>query len=220
MKKINIILVSIGLALASLNSATAQVKVGTNPTTIATTSNLEVEAANGGKFTVTKDSAKVIIKDGTQGAGRLLTSDADGKASWKTAKEANLAELVLRAYNPNIVQPTGAVYIPNVPIISGDAGNYNASTGVYTVTEPGFYEYNMSLEVVGTLGEIFTIRSSIAIQEGTIRISSATWNPRVISGVRWMEAGEQFVLTLGRISATPFTTDWKVQKVSILIHKR
>ncbi len=220
MKKINIILVSIGLAMASLNSATAQVKVGANPTTIGTNSNLEVEVTNGGKFTVTKDSAKVIIKDGTQGAGRILTSDADGKASWKTAKEANLAELVLRAYNPNIVQPTGAVFIPNVTFVSGDAANYNASTGIYTVTEPGFYEYNMSLEVVGTLGEIFTIRSSIAIQEGTIRISSATWNPRVISGVRWMEAGEQFVLTLGRVSATPFTTDWKVQKVSILIHKR
>jgi len=56
----------------------AQVKVGANPTVIGTNSNLEVEAANGNKTIVNKANGQVTIQDGTQGSGKVLTSDANG----------------------------------------------------------------------------------------------------------------------------------------------
>ena len=60
----------------------AQQKVGTNPTTISTNTNLEVEATNGSKLKVSSDTGKVTIADGTQGTGKFLVSDSNGTGTW------------------------------------------------------------------------------------------------------------------------------------------
>ncbi|REA56506.1 hypothetical protein DSL64_26675 [Dyadobacter luteus] len=68
----------------------AQVKIGTNPTTIEAGSNLEVEAAlEGRKFKVNKNSGRVTIVDGTQGVNKVLTSNATGDANWQLV-DANI----------------------------------------------------------------------------------------------------------------------------------
>ncbi len=64
--------------------AQAQVKIGANAKTIGASSNLEVEAANGKKTIVDKATGQVTIQDGTEGLGKVLTSDATGKSSWVT----------------------------------------------------------------------------------------------------------------------------------------
>lgn len=70
--------------LLGASSAFAQVKIGTNPTTIEPNSNLEVEASTAGRKTkIDKTTGQVSIADGTQGAGKVLTSDATGGASWQ-----------------------------------------------------------------------------------------------------------------------------------------
>ncbi|PQA56092.1 hypothetical protein [Siphonobacter curvatus] len=72
------------VALLTSSSLMAQVKVGTNPTTIETNSNLEVEASTSGrKVKVDKTTGQMTIADGTQGAGKVLGSDANGGASWQ-----------------------------------------------------------------------------------------------------------------------------------------
>lgn len=59
-------------------------KIGTNPTTIESNSNLEVEASTPGrKMKVDKTTGQVSITDGTGEAGKVLTSDATGRANWK-----------------------------------------------------------------------------------------------------------------------------------------
>lgn len=64
--------------------AAAQVKIGSNPTTIEPNSNLEVEASTAGrKMKVDKTTGQVSITDGTQGAGKVLTSDSIGGTSWQ-----------------------------------------------------------------------------------------------------------------------------------------
>src|SRR5688572_9697630 len=71
-------------ALLSSASAFAQVKIGTNPTTIEPNYNLEVEASTPGRKTkIDKTTGQVTITDGTEGAGKVLTSDAAGGASWQ-----------------------------------------------------------------------------------------------------------------------------------------
>ncbi|PWJ51123.1 endosialidase-like protein [Dyadobacter jejuensis] len=80
----------------------AQVKIGSNPTAITPDVNLEIEATDGTKVIVNQADGKVGIGtttvdaalhvvgdvkiiDGNQGTGKILTSDADGLATWTTA---------------------------------------------------------------------------------------------------------------------------------------
>ncbi|WP_215239119.1 hypothetical protein [Dyadobacter helix] len=76
--------------LLTSTSIFAQVKIGTNPTTIEAASNLEVEASTAGrKVKVDKTTGQLTIKDGTEGAGKILKSDAVGGASWQTEGPQN-----------------------------------------------------------------------------------------------------------------------------------
>lgn len=68
----------------------AQVKIGTNPTTINAANNLEVEASGGSKVSVDKTTGKVTIADGSQGDLRILTSDATGVATWRDLKSTGI----------------------------------------------------------------------------------------------------------------------------------
>lgn len=62
--------------------------MGANPGTIGASSNLEVEAAasgtatTGNKFIVNKVTGQVTIQDGTQGTGKVFTSDGNGAGNW------------------------------------------------------------------------------------------------------------------------------------------
>lgn len=54
-------------AMLSMSSAVyAQVKIGANPATIGTSSNLEVESTNGNKTIINKTTGQLTIQDGTQ----------------------------------------------------------------------------------------------------------------------------------------------------------
>jgi hypothetical protein len=76
------VLVGAAILFATPN-VQAQVKIGSNPTTIDPNNNLEVEGVDPSKkFSVGK-SGQVSIADGTQGAGKVFTSDANGGGSWK-----------------------------------------------------------------------------------------------------------------------------------------
>lgn len=82
-------------------SAKAQVKIGNNPTVIESNNNLEVESATtsgnpakNNKFSVDKNG-KVTIKDGTEGAGKLLVSDANGTVSFQSPRSGILVKGVL-----------------------------------------------------------------------------------------------------------------------------
>ena len=70
--------------LLGSSAAFAQVKIGTNPTTIEPGSHLAVEASTPGrKVKVDKTTGQLSITDGTEGAGKVLTSDATGGSSWQ-----------------------------------------------------------------------------------------------------------------------------------------
>ncbi len=103
--KINCLLFTL-TTLTWFTTAKAQVKIGANPASIGGTSNLEVEAANGNKTIIQKDNGNVGIGttspgaklevnngttagavklvDGTQGIGKVLTSDANGVGTWQS----------------------------------------------------------------------------------------------------------------------------------------
>ncbi|WP_229216527.1 hypothetical protein [Dyadobacter sp. 3J3] len=71
----------------SSSAVFAQVKIGSNPTVINPANNLEVESTDPAKkVSVDKTTGKITIADGSQGAERILTSDANGTATWKPIK--------------------------------------------------------------------------------------------------------------------------------------
>jgi hypothetical protein len=81
-----------------------QVKIGSNPTTIEATSNLEVEASTAGrKVKVNKTTGQLTIKDGTEGMDKILTSDANGAAIWKAPEVLGIDKTVFigRQYYPD-----------------------------------------------------------------------------------------------------------------------
>ncbi|HWV28733.1 MAG TPA: hypothetical protein VN038_03725 [Dyadobacter sp.] len=127
------------LALAASSVSNAQVKIGTNPATIEPNSNLEVEASTPGRKTkIDKTTGQVTITDGTEGAGKVLTSDAAGGASWQTLGPSVYVE----ASNPGpqtIVGGSGfnRLVMPNEIVDIGD--NYNPATSQFTVPTTGYY---------------------------------------------------------------------------------
>ncbi|WP_421826514.1 hypothetical protein [Larkinella sp.] len=69
---------------ASTVVAEAQMKIGSNPTVTNPNANLEVEASTPNrKVKVDRVTGQMTIQDGTEGTGKILTSDAVGGASWQ-----------------------------------------------------------------------------------------------------------------------------------------
>lgn len=136
-------------AMALFSTAQAQVKVGANPGTIESTSALEVEATNGNKTTINKTNGQVTIKDGTQGANKVLTSDANGMASWQVVKSqtTNTFVAVTGGVAQQINLGNNVVSFASETLDEGN--NYNPATSTFTVPENGIYYINSYITVSG-----------------------------------------------------------------------
>ncbi len=110
--------------LVGSSTAFAQVKIGTNPTTIEPTSNLEVEASTPGRKTkIDKTTGQVTISDGTEGAGKVLTSDAAGGASWQNPLAGAMVNGTT-GNNVNITNSAANQYYSGGSITFPKAGTY------------------------------------------------------------------------------------------------
>ncbi len=125
--------------LLSTFDVSAQVKIGTNPTTINAANNLEVEASTSGRKTsIDKTTGQVTIADGTQKIGRVFTSDGNGGGSWQ-------AGIVFAGYAPSQSggQDNAASGINIIPDFDPEAAWDNANSE-YTIPEAGYYSIAFS----------------------------------------------------------------------------
>lgn len=155
----------IGAILAASTSVFAQVKIGTNPTTIEAASNLEVEASTAGrKVKVDKTTGQLTIKDGTEGTAKILTSDADGGASWQ-APASNLRLL------GDIVAETFPVAfavekkINVTPTMGTQMANWDAVNRKLVITKAGVYR---TVASVGIQGTSTTVSSCLLVLRGGV----------------------------------------------------
>lgn len=138
----NLVLTVILLSIFNISTLFAQVKIGTNPTTIEATSNLEVEASTANrKVKVDKVTGQLTVKDGTEGAGKILTSDAAGGASWRE-KVPLQVKLIMQG---NQGLPQNAETRISYAIEDFDTGN-NANGSLVTITESGLYDIGVSVQ--------------------------------------------------------------------------
>ncbi|OZI07672.1 hypothetical protein BWI93_13210 [Siphonobacter sp. BAB-5385] len=137
-------------ALLTSSSLFAQVKVGTNPTAIETASNLEVEASTTGrKVKVDKTTGQLTIADGTQGAGKVLTSDANGGASWQAAP-SQTSPVWIYAKQSTTQTISGLTPI-DFNIETADRGsNFDPSTDKITVPSSGIYQISCGTKKINT----------------------------------------------------------------------
>ncbi|WP_342085936.1 hypothetical protein [Dyadobacter sp. OTU695] len=185
------------------SAAFAQVKIGTNPTTIEPNSNLEVEASTPGrKMKVDKTTGQVSITDGTEGAGKVFTSDANGGGSWQTSG-AGCASFDASGSNTTTPVNNPGEFLP-VKLIANNvayapSGAYNGATGEYTVPENGFYifhgaagTYNVA---AGTTGARNTTLQLVSTSKGLL---SYTVSPELNYGVgAWQEVTSANYLMAG-----------------------
>jgi hypothetical protein len=140
MQSVTIRLSALCLLLLASSSIFAQVKIGTNPTTIESSSNLEVEASTSGrKMKVDKVTGQVTIADGTEGAGKVLTSDTTGGTSWQNPLSGSMVSgttgsVVAVTNSSGIVYSGGSITFPK-------AGTYMVTarwiiSGSPTTTSP------------------------------------------------------------------------------------
>jgi len=122
-------------------AAYAQVKIGSNPTTIDPNNNLEVEASTPGRKTsIHKTTGQVTIQDGTEGTGKIFTSDAVGGGSWQsvslTAFAASQGGRENFPQSPN----TGLLGTITFPGETTDPTNsFTPSTGTFVTPATGHY---------------------------------------------------------------------------------
>jgi N-acetylglucosamine-6-phosphate deacetylase len=78
----------------------AQVKIGSNPTVINPANNLEVESTDPTKkISINKTTGKLTIADGSQGDTKILTSDANGVATWQSQSSLAIPVTVFNGGN-------------------------------------------------------------------------------------------------------------------------
>jgi hypothetical protein len=138
------------LAIMALifNSSTliAQVKIGTNPTTINAANNLEVEASTAGrKVSIDKTTGKVTIADGSEGVDKVLTSNATGVATWQQAIP-NIKSIVsvTGLANQYLGAPTTYTTADWVAEVIDKNNDFNLVTNTFTVPVDGAGYYSFS----------------------------------------------------------------------------
>lgn len=143
--------------------ASAQVKIGSNPTTIDANNNLEVESNDPTKKVSINKSGKVTIADGSQGAGYVLTSDANGTATWLPLTSAKIPQTVFNGAITGLATvptfpPAGTEFphdqpdqrLPLVPTVGVD--RWDAGQKRFFAPTDGVYSIQVGLACTSTTG--------------------------------------------------------------------
>lgn len=211
------LLIITALLGADLSAVYAQLKVGSNPTSISATSNLEVEAANGNKTIVNKTTGQMTVQDGTQGAGKVFTSDADGAASWVAPVVPAAANTYPFAAGLSTTrqQFTSSAGPTSFSELKSDGENFDPTnafvptTGRFTAPTAGYYLFSGSAQfdntlvagqpgfmaVAMTLTKNTGLAGSLRLAQYVASPGGSTINSGGLSTIVYMNAGDYVSLT-------------------------
>ncbi|GGC05205.1 hypothetical protein [Dyadobacter sediminis] len=166
--------------LAFSETVFAQLKIGNNITKVDPNASLEVEGVtNGRRFRIDKSTGQITIRDGSQQNGRVLTSDAQGRASWKQVYSSSLAPFSRAVYFGAYtdVLENGVAQTIIYPNISSLIGEWSVDPIGLIVGTPGNYHFTTRLEMVNSSGCTGTSLMSLSvnlIRNGVVIENSGT----------------------------------------------
>ena len=188
------------LVFGAASISNAQVKVGANPASIGTTSNLEVEATNGNKTIVNKTTGQVTIQDGTQAVDKVLTSDASGNASWKSFGESKVPTMVMvgtiTSQTSLGTSTTGGAISSRLPFVpnASYAAGWDATNREYIVPVSGFYRTDLSAAFSTSTASsgyiILSLKSKLNVSEN-VAFYTNNIGARTLSETAYYNAGDR-----------------------------
>ena len=215
-------IIAAAFVFGAVGISNAQVKVGANPATIGTNSNLEVEAANGNKTIVDKATGQVTIQDGTQALNRVLTSDATGASSWKPVTAVLMPEVLL-----SVQRTTGQSVPANVQTtilftnkLFDEGNNFTLPS---TFVAPSDGKYLLTLTVAEGASPVYHSRvlryTVVGSQNYSKDLDVATIHESVnyttsVSTIIALKAGDQVTInTIASSGFNIFSADLQILKV-------
>jgi len=128
------------------------------------------------------------IKDGTQGANKVLTSDANGMAKW--AEQVNTFAGVTWVVSSRVATSATLPIKWGTPTTITGIG-YDNNTGLITIQKSGYYMVTARVN-----GNPETLTMVDFMKSGEINEQIATWNGTktvdYLQGVIYMTAGEKY----------------------------
>ena len=191
-------------AVTFFNTAevSAQVKIGSNPTVINAANNLEVESADPTKkVSVDKTTGKVTIADGSQGAAKVLTSDANGVATWQPMKSTSINSFIQTS-------ATGIV----IPIAPGGGGSYCPLPVLGSVPPACAIDINKdgSFTISNAINDVVIDmigQTTLALNNGTVQVFYLLYLDKTTPGT--YELIDKFNLTMDAVSCSGYNLGFK-----------
>jgi hypothetical protein len=177
--------------LLGASAAFAQVKIGTNPTTIGASNNLEVEASTTGRKTsVDKVTGQVTIADGTEASGDVFTSDANGGGSWRPVIQSMA---IATATTPTPVPASTNTTINFGAFTFDRGGNFSLATDMYTAPTTGIYyvKCTVGFPQVASLNQLW-----ISLWKSGVQYADIFSNPAVPANTAAIGSGNTMLFLM------------------------
>lgn len=162
---------------------------------------LGIDVVNGPNTWAAIIRGRLQYQDGTQGAGKVLTSDANGNASW-------VGRVAFRAigYSGGAITSNTDLIVDNV--VYDDASGYNATTGQFTAPVAGLYHFDAGMRGsnanIGRTNFCFisNLQGFFSCSSVDVTASNQTYSAININGDILLAAGEIVTVRVEPISGS------------------
>lgn len=142
----------------------------------------------------------VTITDGTQGAGKVLTSDAAGNATWQnSSKNTGFGAF---SNSPQILAPSAWAQIIFSSLEYDDGGNFSGNS--YTAPSTGVYQFNANVSWSAFLNStgyhFIAIYKNGLIEKSHMNSSHANYSANNISATLKLNAGDVITVWVSHFS--------------------
>ena len=160
-------------------------------------------------------NGQVKITGGSPGAGKVLTSDASGLATWEdngNSKVGFYGKLSTDIIFPNVTETQLTNFIETFD----DGAGFDPAAGVYTITSDGVYHFDIKIRWDVASGSVTDVPVTLRIKNGTSileqyeqKVTLGTYNEdQIISSNLILNSNDKITFYVIYASASPLNVDY------------